>query len=120
MGKKLHLASQGRGTAVRSDAQSQSFLKALGCGTGSGEPQAPVETESYKEFTGLLSTLRKKKQAVSRLEDSLGTEKSQLASCENTQAVTSAQEKAKAAQDQARDQLDKLRDFLATHNKAFV
>ena len=38
----------------------------------------PLETDTYKEFSDLLGALRKKKQAVSRLEDALGNEKGQL------------------------------------------
>ena len=79
----------------------------------------PFETDTYKEFSDLLGALRKKKEAVSRLEDALGNEKGQLLTCEQTQAVADAQQKAKAAQCRAREQLDELREFMATNSKAF-
>ena len=107
----------GRGHGSQIDSESvppSSFLRGLGSAAGSEAP-AVAETDSYKELVSLLSTLRKKKAALSRLEDSLGTWKSRGLDLglELLDRVTSAQ-------GSTRDQLDSVREFLNSASKARV
>ena len=108
--------TSGRGSQIDSEAAPpNTFLRGLGNAAAGSEAPAVVETESYKALVGLLSSLRKKKAALSRLEDSLGTWKSRGLDLglELLDRVTSAQ-------GSTRDQLDSVREFLNTASKAGV
>ena len=91
------------------------FLRALGGSGASSSDAAPKESETYKELAELLNTLRKKKQQVSRVEDTMGTAKAQLA--KNASAAKEA-ERLQKTQNNAREQLDVLREFLTSASKA--